>query len=109
MEDLKKWIGRKFLDFCKSDPDDEREIHYEMMTGDLSEKLEFTSREIVSMKTMEQIRKSIIRDGNTCRHWTRSAYRGNSYYTWYVNSDGTVNYDGSAHWANRCAPACTIA
>ena len=52
MEDLKKWIGRKFLDFCKSDPDDEREIHYEMMTGDLSEKLEFTSREIVSMKTM---------------------------------------------------------
>ncbi|MFR2881305.1 MAG: hypothetical protein ACLTC8_10395 [Lachnospiraceae bacterium] len=36
MEDLKKWIGRKFLDFCKSDPDDEREIHYEMMTGDLS-------------------------------------------------------------------------
>lgn len=63
MEDLKKWIGRKFLDFCKSDPDDEREIHYEMMTGDLSEKLEFTSREIVSMKTMEQIRKSIIRDG----------------------------------------------
>lgn len=61
MEDLKKWIGRKFLDFCKSDPDDEREIHYEMMTGDLSEKLEFTSREIVSMKTMEQIRKSIMR------------------------------------------------
>lgn len=55
MEDLKKWIGRKFLDFCKSDPYDEREIHYEMMTGDLSEKLEFTSREIVSMKTMEQI------------------------------------------------------
>lgn len=63
MDDLKKWIGRKFLDFCKSDPEDEREIHYEMMTGDLSEKLEFTSREIVSMKTMEQIRKSIIRDG----------------------------------------------
>ena len=54
MDDLKKWIGRKFLDFCKSDPDDEREIHYEMMTGDLSEKLEFTSSEIVSMKTMEQ-------------------------------------------------------
>lgn len=67
MEDLKKWIGRKFLDFCKSDPDDEREIHYEMMTGDLSEKLEFTSREIVSMKTMEQIRKSIIRDADDGR------------------------------------------
>lgn len=69
MEDLKKWIGRKFLDFCKSDTDDEREIHYEMMTGDLSEKLEFTSREIVSMKTMEQIRKSIIRDIKLTDNW----------------------------------------
>lgn len=69
MEDLKKWIGRKFLDFCKSDPDDEREIHCEMMTGDLSEKLEFTSREIVSMKTMEQIRKSIIRDIKLTDNW----------------------------------------
>lgn len=69
MEDLKKWIGRKFLDFCKSDPDDKREIHYEMMTGDLSEKLEFTSREIVSMKTMEQIRKSIIRDIKLTDNW----------------------------------------
>lgn len=69
MDDLKKWIGRKFLDFYKSDPDDEREIHYEMMTGDLSEKLEFTSREIVSMKTMEQIRKSIIRDIKLTDNW----------------------------------------
>lgn len=69
MDDLKKWIGRKFLDFCKSDPEDEREIHYEMMTGDLSEKLEFTSREIVSMKTMEQIRKSIIRDIKLTDNW----------------------------------------
>lgn len=24
VEDLKKWIGKKFLDFCKSDPTDER-------------------------------------------------------------------------------------
>lgn len=24
MDDLKKWSGRKFLDFCKSDPEDER-------------------------------------------------------------------------------------
>ena len=69
MDDLKKWIGRKFLDFCKSDPEDEREIHCEMMTGDLSEKLEFTSREIVSMKTMEQIRKSIIRDIKLTDNW----------------------------------------
>ena len=27
---------------------------------------------------------------------------------WYVNSDGNV-YNGNAYWANRCAPACTIA
>lgn len=40
-----------------------------MMTGDLSEKLEFTSREIVSMKTMEQIRKSIIRDIKLTDNW----------------------------------------
>lgn len=69
MDDLKKWIGRKFLDFCKSDPEDEREIHYETMTGDMSKKLEFTSREIVSMKTMEQIRKSIIRDIKLTDNW----------------------------------------
>lgn len=69
MEDLKKWIGRKFLDFCKSDPDDEREIHYEMMTGDVNEKLEFTSQENVNMKTMEQIRKSIIRDIRLTDNW----------------------------------------
>ena len=29
MEDLKKWIGKKFTDFCQDDPEDEREIHYE--------------------------------------------------------------------------------
>ena len=69
MEDLKKWIGRKFLDFCKSDPEDEREIHYEMMTGGVSEKLEFTSQEIVSMKVMDQIRKSIIRDIKLTDNW----------------------------------------
>lgn len=40
-----------------------------MMTGDLSEKQEFTSREIVSMKTMEQIRKSIIRDIKLTDNW----------------------------------------
>ena len=69
MGDLKKWIGKKFLDFCKSDPEDEREIHYEMMTGDVSEKLEFTSQEIVSMKVMDQIRKSIIRDIKLTDNW----------------------------------------
>ena len=69
MDDLKKWIGKKFLDFCKPDPDDEREIHYEMMTGDVSEKLEFTSRDTVSMKVMEQIRKSIITDIKLTDNW----------------------------------------
>ena len=69
MDDLKKWIGKKFLDFCKSDPEDEREIHYEMMTGDVGEKLEFTSQEIVSIKVMDQIRKSIIRDVELTDNW----------------------------------------
>ena len=69
MDDLKKWIGKKFLDFCKSDPEDEREIHYEMMTGDVGEKLEFTSQEIVSIKVMDQIRKSIIRDIELTDNW----------------------------------------
>ena len=69
MDDLKKWIGKKFLDFCKSDPEDEREIHYEMMTGDVGEKLEFTSQEIVSIKVMDQIRKSIIRDIKLTDNW----------------------------------------
>lgn len=40
-------------------------------------------------------------------HRTRSAYRGNSYYTWCVYSSGYVSY----YYANnsmRCAPACAI-
>ncbi|MFR8130970.1 MAG: DUF6273 domain-containing protein [Lachnospira sp.] len=40
-------------------------------------------------------------------HRTRSAYRGYSYVTWYVNSVGDV--DGySAYDSMRCAPACAI-
>lgn len=53
-------------------------------------------------------RVKFTEDGNTCRHWTRSAIRGDSYYTWYVHSDGNVYYY-AASWAFRCAPACTIA
>lgn len=40
-------------------------------------------------------------------HWTRSAYRGNSYSTRYVDSSGYVN-DSNAIYAYRCAPACVI-
>lgn len=36
-----------------------------------------------------------------------SAYRGNSYYTWYVNSSGYV-YGNGAATAYRCRPACVI-
>lgn len=54
-------------------------------------------------------RVKFTEDGNTCRHWTRSACRGNSGLTWCVNSDGYVNYGYDATWAGRCAPACTIA
>ena len=36
----------------------------------------------------------------------RSAIRGNSYGTWYVNSSGNVYGSGTASWAPRCAPAC---
>lgn len=54
-------------------------------------------------------RVKFTEDGNTCRHWTRSANRGTSGYTWYVSSVGSVSSNYSAYWANRCAPACTIA
>lgn len=40
-------------------------------------------------------------------HWTRSAYRGNSYSTRYVDSSGYVN-DSNAIYDYRCAPACVI-
>lgn len=54
-------------------------------------------------------RVKFTEDGNTCRHWTRSAYRGDSTSTWCVSSDGGVYSYGYASWADRCAPACTIA
>ena len=40
-------------------------------------------------------------------HRTRSATRGNSYNTWYVNSSGGVYYY-NANTSMRCAPACAI-
>lgn len=41
-------------------------------------------------------------------HRTRSAYRGDSYSAWCVNSSGYVNADGGADDSMRCAPACAI-
>ena len=41
-------------------------------------------------------------------HRTRSAYRGNSYNTWYVYSSGSVDNYGGAGYSMRCAPACAI-
>ena len=38
----------------------------------------------------------------------RSAYRGNAYNTWYVNSAGYVNYYGGASYASRFSPVCVI-
>lgn len=40
-------------------------------------------------------------------HRTRSAYRGNSYVAWCVNSSGYV-YGNFANNSMRCAPACAI-
>ncbi len=37
----------------------------------------------------------------------RSAYRGNAYNTWYVNSSGYVNHYGASH-AFRFSPVCVI-
>ena len=41
-------------------------------------------------------------------HSLRSAYRGNSYYTWYVGSSGLVSSYYDAYYSMRCAPACAI-
>ena len=40
-------------------------------------------------------------------HRTRSAYRGYSYNTWYVDSSGYVS-NTYAYYSMRCAPACAI-
>ena len=38
----------------------------------------------------------------------RSAYRGNAYYTWYVNSSGGVGNGGHASYAHRFAPLVVL-
>ena len=71
VEDLKKWIGKKFLDFCKSDPTDERGIHYTLIEQDGNAKVskDFSSDDIVSMEMMEKIRKSTIRSLSLSDNW----------------------------------------
>ena len=78
-------------------------------------------REVVTeegffLLSLEEIKKYMPRpadrvfvneDGETDWWWTRSAYRGSAYYTWYVTTGGGVS-SGSASNAFRCAPACII-
>lgn len=45
--------------------------------------------------------------GYTDCHWTRSAYRSNSCYAWYVSSNGYVGASNATN-ALRFAPACVI-
>lgn len=71
MDDLKKWIGKKFMDFCKSDPADERGIHYTLTEQDEKGRVskDFSSDDIVSMETMEKIRKARILDLSMSDNW----------------------------------------
>lgn len=52
-------------------------------------------------------RIAVDNDGDTISYWTRSAYRGYSYYAWGVNSTGYAN-SLTAAFAYRCAPACKL-
>ena len=59
-------------------------------------------------KTYPQIRTFAIENHTSPQHVRlRSAIRGYSHLTWYVNSDGYV-YNNYAYWAARCAPACWL-
>lgn len=49
----------------------------------------------------------INRKKDTAWYWTRSAYRGSAYFTWYVNTSGYVG-NSSASTAFRPSPACVL-
>lgn len=55
----------------------------------------------------ERDKVKVDESGSTDWHWTRSAYRSNSYGTWYVNSHGSVDGTDATN-ALRFAPACVI-
>lgn len=58
-------------------------------------------------QTYPQIRTFAIENHTSPQHVRlRSAFRGNSYGTWYVGSSGYVFSYYDAYWAGRCAPAC---
>ncbi len=56
----------------------------------------------------EKKRVKMTPERETDWYWTRSAFRGNACYPWYVNPSGNVN-NNNASWANRFCPACVIA
>lgn len=59
-------------------------------------------------KTYPQIRTFAIENHTSPQYVRlRSAHRGYSNLTWFVNSDGGVA-STSAYWATRCAPACWL-
>ena len=58
-------------------------------------------------QTYPQIRTFAIENHTSPQYVRlRSAYRGVSFHTWYVNSSGTVASGYTAVDAIRCAPAC---
>lgn len=59
----KKWRGKSFYDWCKSDPEDDRKICYSIRGGWLGKgKVErFSSEDNVSYEMMLNIRRSTIR------------------------------------------------
>ena len=60
-------------------------------------------------KTYPQIRTFAIENHTSPQTVRlRSASRGTSTITWYVNSGGYVYTNHLANWASRCAPACWL-
>lgn len=55
----------------------------------------------------ERDRVKVNKKGETDWYWTRSAFRGCAYGTWYVYASGSV-HGTTASWAYRFSPACVI-
>lgn len=47
-------------------------------------------------------------EGDISWWWTRSAYRGNGCYAWYIYPSGFVCYGSAANYSFEAAPACAI-